>query len=107
LFFSEGTGIALGIWHTDYINGLTNQREVNPVSEVDYLIKELEQRRSVINIEIKRIKVKASETGEVMPDHLKSRMKRLEDQRDWLNRSIEKLIYQSGNSVLGKSFFAH
>jgi hypothetical protein len=34
-------------------------------------------------------------------------MKRLEGQRDWLNRSIEKLIYQSGNSVLSKSFFAH
>ena len=77
------------------------------MSDVDYLIKELEQRRSVINIEIQRLKTQVSETGAEPADHLKNRMKRLEGQRDWLNRSIEKLIYQSGNSVLGKSFFAH
>lgn len=63
------------------------------MSEIDYLIRDLEQRRSVIIQELQRIKTQPSEMDS-SSNELKERIKRLEGQRAWLNRSIEKLIYQ-------------
>jgi hypothetical protein len=76
------------------------------MSEVDYLIRELEQRRNDINLEIRRIKAQFSESNYQTPEHVKDRMRRLEDHRKWLNRSIEKLIYQSGDSLSGRRSFS-